>query len=139
MATVNATTQSLIISDLDTTVSRTGIVWPVTLPEYFFAHNYSETPRSQVLRSEVDIGLAQVRRRYTKEIYDIEGSMRMSQDQLTIFDEWFDDILLGGTQTFLMINALSLETRTMRFKKPPTYNHEGGVYYQVSLSLEVLP
>lgn len=139
MAIINATTKFLKITSYDVDVSRTGIVWPSTLPEYFFAHRYTETPRSQSIRSEVDVGLAQVRRRYTKEIYDINGSMRMSQDQLTIFDEWFDDILLGGTQTFIMTNALSLEDRTMRFMKPPSYSHEGGVYYQVSLSLEVLP
>ena len=139
MATVNATTANLVLSYFDTLISRTGIIWPSDLPRYFLSRGYSETPITQSLRSEVDIGLAQVRRRYSIDLKEVNGNMRMSQEQLNSFETWYINILEGGTQTFLMLNVLSLETRLLRFKNPYNISHEGGVYYQVSLQLEIMP
>lgn len=138
MATVNATFGTLTLIGNNANVSRTNIIWPETIPNYFFARNYSQTPREQFIRSNVDIGLAQIRRRYTEPILDIQGSMRLSQTQLDELCSWYDTILEGGTKTFNMTNPLNDQVRTCRFKKSFTANHEGGEYYQVSMQMEIV-
>lgn len=139
MATINISRATLTLTAFNTTVLRTNIVWPSDLPAYFLDRTYNEKKNSNVLRSSVDVGLPQTRRRYSEPIKNINGVMRMTQDQLDSFELWFDEILKGGTQKFLMTNPLNSEVRSMKFREDYSVSHEGGVYYKVSMPIEVHP
>ena len=114
-------------------------VWPITLPEYFDSRGYSESPKSQVIKSSVDVGPAKLRRRYTTDTKDIKGQMRLSQDQLDDLEVFYFDVLSGGVLTFDLVNPLNGVSRELRFKEQYQADYEGGVYYMVKFDLEIMP
>jgi len=109
--------------------------WPVTLPEFFLGQAYSESPRNTVIRTENDIGLPSMRNRYTTTITDISGKMRMSQDQIAIFNTFYN-VTLNKVLTFDLLNPIDSVVREMRFVSPPVITHVGGITYDVTLNLE---
>lgn len=113
--------------------------WPLTLPTYFLAKGYSENPKSQLIKSDIDVGPAKLRRRFTTDALFINGQMRMSQSQLDDLETFYLTTLLGGTLTFDLVNPINSVSRELRFINPYIASHIGGVYYDVSFQLEVMP
>ena len=102
--------------------------WPEDLPQYFEADSYSYTPGSGVIRTQMDAGPPEVRRRFTA-VYNIhQGSMIMSRTQYTTyFQPFVDTTLAGGSLNFDFPNpiddgATTIDARLVFGEGEPPYS-----------------
>lgn len=110
--------------------------WPGTLPQYFLKGSYMESPKQQFISSSGDLGRTRRRRRFTAEIKDVNGTMRMTRAQITILEEFYYNTCLGGTDSFEIIDPFSMITNEYNFVKFPSYRHIGGDLFDVVFTLE---
>ncbi len=80
--------------------------WPITLPAAPLAAGYVVEPGSQVLRSDMEVGPARVRRITSARNDQVSLSVELSAAQVQIFRNWFDGDLAGGSNWFV---GLSLD------------------------------
>jgi len=113
--------------------------WPGTLPQYFIAGTYTEAPKNQFIRSNVDIGRQRKRRMFTAERKSVVGTMRMTRAQITIFETFYFTTCLGGIDTFNLTDPFDLSVREYEFIDQPSYAHIGGDQYDVNFNLEIIP
>ncbi len=73
--------------------------WPSTLPNLSFT-GYSLTAGSQVIRSDMDSGMARQRRRFSARIDKLEGMIEVTGAELVIFEDFVDDDCNGGASWF---------------------------------------
>lgn len=124
-------------------------VWPVALPPPRL-QPFSESLKSQVVRTAMDTGPAKVRRRQSVPIRESSVEIRITGQALAaVFDPFFVDTLKGGSLTFSMTNPRTGVVDEYRFVSPPTYKplgvvqlgtpQEGSEYWSVTFTLEQLP
>jgi len=114
--------------------------WPESLPQVLLVAGYSQSPADVIIKSDMDAGPAKVRRRFTAGVKPVSGTMILSAAQLTTFQTFFMDTLLGGSLRFSWTTPPAhTDACEMRFTAIPTWTKIGGSYYEISLSLEVLP
>lgn len=114
-------------------------VWPASLPQCPLASSYSETPQRQTLRSQMDAGPAKVRRRFTAGTTDLAYAVNLTPAQVQTFEAFYDDDTDAGALPFDMPHPRTGTTVTVRFKGPYELTAIGGLYYRLSLTIEVLP
>ena len=113
--------------------------WPITLPQDLSIAGYGESPGDNQLRSNMDVGPAKVRRRSTAAPRKVKGGVILTREQLATFREFYDDILLSGVLRFTWLDPTDPEsTVEMRFAEKPAWTAQEG-FFNVSLSLEILP
>ena len=113
--------------------------WPSNLPQEFLVDGYGEQPGMNVIKSQTDIGPAKQRRRSTCAPREIKGNILLSQDELAVFDVFYDETLLSGALRFAWVHPVKQdEPVEMRFTERPVTSIK-GMMYNVSLSLEILP
>lgn len=120
-------------------------IWPATLPSPH-VQGYSISPGDQTVRSDMEVGLARVRRRTSARNDQISLSWVMSDTQIATFRAWFDGTgtndLFGGSVWF---NGLylpegdgGLSAPDCRFVGPFTATPISGVIlWSVSAKIEV--
>jgi hypothetical protein len=124
-------------------------VWPVGLPPPRL-QPFSESLKSQVVRTAMDTGPAKVRRRQSAPIREFTVEIKITGEQLAvIFEPFFLDSLKGGSLTFSMTNPRTGVVDEYRFVSPPAYkplgvvqlgtDEEGKEYWAVTFTLEQLP
>lgn len=113
-----------------------SITWPATLPQKFLVDGYSEAPPDNSIRHDPDEGAALARKKYTAAVGKLSGKMSMTSDQVEILDEFFRTY--GGFTEFVFPKPRSGAALTCRMKAPPQYVPAGGVWWDVTLTLEVL-
>jgi hypothetical protein len=115
------------------------VAWPGTLPQTVDADSYGMKLGNTLLRSDMDVGPAKVRRRFTKSIDSATTTMTMTMAQWAILEAFFDIDLDGGANTFYFNDPLTQVQKTFRFVEPPDVKPMGGLYVKVSMSWEKLP
>lgn len=124
-------------------------VWPVALPPPRL-QPFSESLKSQVVRTAMDTGPAKVRRRQSVPIREFSCEIRIRGNALkTIFEPFYLDSLKGGSLTFSMTNPRTGVVDEYRFVTPPVFKplgvvqlgtaQEGLEYWSVTYTLEQLP
>lgn len=114
-------------------------VWPSSLPQALQISGYSEEAASLTIASQPDTGPAKVRRRFTAGVRPVKGQITLTADQLQDFLDFFNTDLLGGSLRFQWAEPTDpLTSAEMRFVEPPSWSADSG-FYQVMLSLEILP
>ena len=114
-------------------------VWPATLQQKLNTESFSEKFGETLLRSDMDIGPAKVRRRFTKGVDEISCSINLDFDEYDDFSVFFKTTVNGGATPFTFIHPISGLTVSVRFKEPPTISPLGGRKFRVSMLWEVLP
>lgn len=114
-------------------------VWPVELQKYINTDSFNYAYGSTVLRSEMDLGPAKVRRRATKSVDMIDGAIDLPMVDFTIFDYFFRTQVNGGARVFDFAHPITRATIQVRFKTEPQIKAKGGTTFVVSMSLEVMP
>lgn len=113
--------------------------WPASLPQELLMDGYSQGLPDNLMRVDMDIGPAKTRRRATSAVEPVSGQMLMSAAQVATLGNFYLNTLLGGSLRFSWHrpedNSVAAE---FRFASPPTTAMRGG-YFDVSLSLEILP
>ena len=113
--------------------------WPETLPQNILAQGYKGGLPNNLLRQQMDIGPAKVRRRGTVAVEPVTGNILVTPTGLAVLITFHKTTLLDGTLRFTWVQPEDGTTAVeMRFVEPPTWNWVDG-YYEVALLLEILP
>ena len=115
----------------------TILSWPPELPQKFLIEGYSETPGDNVLREQMDVGPAKVRRRSTTAPVRISGQMLMTLEQLKRFRQFYRSETFDGTVPFLFADITG-SIRTVTIVQPPSEATVGNCV-SVSLVFEYIP
>lgn len=114
--------------------------FPSTLPGVS-AQSYGFKPQSGLIRTEVDAGYARVRRRFTQTPTEIDVKWKFTQDELGIFEKFFEEDIAGGASWFYiqLFNGTGQSVYTARFKAPYVANTIVREFlWEVSATLEVM-
>lgn len=112
--------------------------WPALLPAPAL-NTLTESPPNNVIRSNMDKGVAKTRRRTTASTRPISFSMVLTPAEITILDSFYADDTFSGSEEFTFTHPRTLATHTARFLEPPSWNEREGVCYGAGVQLELLP
>lgn len=117
--------------------------WPVGVPATFEQDGYSFSSQNGALRSDMDIGPAKVRRRFTATVERHSGDIVMTKAQFNTWKTWFNSTIGQGALDFNFTHPLDGTAIVARIvtKDPPYTAAPDGqtAYIRLSLELEVLP
>lgn len=113
--------------------------WPITLQEKLSVVNFGIEYGDTTLRSEMDIGLAKVRNRYTKGVDLINGSIYADMDEVVIFESFYKDTLANGSLIFTFPDPITQVDTDFRFKGAPRITPLGGLEFSITFQWERLP
>lgn len=116
-------------------------VWPAApFPQRPLADSYVVADAPNIVRSVVDAGIDQTRRRYTAALSRVSASYWLSSDQLTVWRTWYDMDIAAGAGWFDWPEPVSGVTRRARLIAPPQYQPvAGGIHWRLGLELEIWP
>lgn len=119
--------------------------WPVSLTRSPRLGDLSEEAPDVLLRSEVDVGPAKLRRRFTGDARRFSVALDLTRSELTTFDVFFRDTTEGGALSFDWKHPRTGAAAVFRFLRPPTYRPQaprtasGGEWWRVTFDMEMLP
>lgn len=115
------------------------ITWPDSLQQNVNADSFTFTPGETVLRSDVDVGPAKVRRRTTRSVDTMQATINLPLNLFSVLDQFYRTDVNGGASAFQFVHPISRLPVTVRFTKAPVYTPLGGIEFQAALELEILP
>lgn len=115
--------------------------WPVTLPAPLVA-GYGIQPNKQTIGSDMEIGAQRVRRITAARVSMLNVQWSMTDAQMAIFRDWFDDPTgaAGGAAWFtisLLMGNGGFETVTARFSGIWKTGYEPHLQWSAQATLEV--
>ena len=113
-------------------------IFPPTLSQCFIIAGFSYQQVPNTIRSEVEVGIAKVRRRYTKAITNITGSMVVDQLGVNTFQDFYDINLQSGVRRFIFQDPITKTDKEYRFISPPVIVPTGVDHWQIEMELEML-
>jgi hypothetical protein len=115
--------------------------WPNTLPQKFQTPSFSEGVGDGLVEYAPDEGPPITRRRTSAVVRPLIGTMVCTGAQIAIFRAFFDTTVLGGSLPFNFPDQIHAGTLLVKFLKStlPKWTALGGDYYQLQLTLQVLP
>jgi hypothetical protein len=113
--------------------------WPLSLQQILNADDFEIKFGSTVVRSDMDVGPAKVRSRYTDGVDQYSASILLTFSEYTTFRDFFKTTLNNGTLPFLFDDPMTGVSTAFRFVDPPTISPLGGLTFRVSMSWEKLP
>lgn len=113
--------------------------WP--LPYEILQNGFSQAANPVTIRTSIEAGEDKIRRRYTRQIININCNMWITHDQYSTLENFFNVTLQGGVLKFNYPDPIEqkLDNPTMyehRFISPPVYTALGGINYSVSMEWE---
>ena len=115
------------------------IPWPANLPQLVNEESFDEEIGETLIRSDMDIGPAKVRRRFTHGVDAMSFTMYMTMTQYAYFKNWYKVDLNGGANTIEFNHPVTQVLSVFRFTSPPKGRPLGGQYFNVSMTVELLP
>jgi hypothetical protein len=115
------------------------VTWPLQLQQYLNGDSFTYTFGETVIRSEMDVGPRKVRRRSTKSIDSITGSIDMEFSDWDTLKDFYKTTTNGGSDYFIFKDPIDESDLVVRFTSPPAVTRKGGVYFTVSINLETRP
>lgn len=109
------------------------VAWPSDIP--VSKDNYTEEPPNNVIRSDMGIGPAKVRRRTILNVRNVSFTLTLNASQLTTFDAFY---LANDTSAFDFTNPRTNITVRTRFRAAPSYSFDETMW-RVGVELEILP
>ena len=106
----------------------TQIVWPPGLPQKLQSEDYSRTMRDAVARFESEIGLEESRQRFSRPVYEIQGSQIITNSQVDILEDFYEDTLRNGTRQFEWTIPGTDKVAYFKFRRPYELSSEGAEY-----------
>ncbi len=115
------------------------INYPSDLPQSFLVSGFEEAPQDTRIRTNMDAGPPQMRRRFTQPIRFITGSMYLTKAQVATFDIFYENTLNGGVSSFIWKHPRTGANTSFRFINRPSYASVTNDLYITSFTLEALP
>jgi hypothetical protein len=116
-----------------------GAPWPNTLPDFLESNSFNYEMGNNSIRTEMEVGLAKTRKRYTKQIDKLTSTMQITRTQYDTLVNFYQVTLSGGNLAFTFTDPLTLVATDYRFLSPPSIRAIGGNYFTASLNWEKLP
>lgn len=113
--------------------------WPEGLPTIAMERSFVESPPDLKIRTEMDSGIAKVRRRFTSGVRPMSFDIPMTLDQVEIFDQFYSQDLASGALSVDFPHPRTGNMVEIRILGVPQYVPRGGLNWLVKLSVEVLP
>lgn len=97
--------------------------WPASLPQRLMLP-VTVTPRSAVVRTEMDVGPPKQRLRSTLVWKDVVGHMVLTGAQKAAFDAWWQNDIAQGALAFTWVDPTDNEPAQLRFvtEEPPEWS-----------------
>ncbi len=113
--------------------------WPSSLQQTLnaarFTYNFGET----VLRSDLDVGPAKVRRRFTRPVDKVSAQIYLDYSDWSTFYTFFNTTLAGGSKTFNFTHPITNTLAEFRMTGPPRVTPVGGIVFQIDMEWELIP
>ena len=113
--------------------------FPASLQEKFNEQGFNYKIGETKLRSQMDVGPAKQRRRFTKSIDTVNATINLFYDDKETLKDFHDTTLDGGTLSFLFEDPFTQTQIEYRFVNAPSIAPIGGEWFSVSMQLEILP
>lgn len=115
--------------------------WPAGLPQYLQQSGASLGVGDGLIETQPDIGPPITRRRSTSVTRPLNGSMILTDAQMTAFETFYYTTIAGGSLPFSFPDPRTGATLLVKFGKssPPSYSPQGGNNYLLNVGLLVLP
>lgn len=113
--------------------------WPATLPQSLEAGSYNEEDSSVLIRTDMGVGPAKIRRRQTAKTVNITASLTLTEAQVETFQTFYDTTLAGGALEFTWTHPRTGASTDFRFIKPVSLMNMGLDIYRLNMALEILP
>ena len=113
--------------------------FPASLQDKVNQAGFSNQFGDTLIRSNVDIGFAKVRSRYTKGIDVFSVTITINKSDYTTVENFFKTTLKGGSLTFNYDHPFTEVETEFRFVEPPKITPIGGKYFTVTMKWEEVP
>lgn len=110
--------------------------WPVSLQQKLDSDSFELKLGSTTIRTEMDVGPAKVRSRYTDAVDDYTCSILLDYDEYQTFIDFYKTTLANGALTFTHLDPFTGLEATFRFKEDPSIRALGGRTFRVSMFWE---
>jgi PPE-repeat protein len=114
-------------------------IWPATLQQLLSEASFGIAVGDTILRTDMDVGHAKTRRRFTKGVDIFTGSIYLTLAQYDFFMAFFNTTLNGGSLTFTFNHPLTQVPTDFRFKGAPSISSIGGGNLTASFTWEKIP
>lgn len=116
-----------------------AVSWPATLQDKLNQESFSVELGDTVLRSDMDIGPAKVRRRTTRPIDVYTCSINLYQTDYSTFMTFFNTYINGGVTPFEFVDPFSGNLTEFRFVGTPTVSPLGSAgWFRITMKWEKL-
>ena len=116
-----------------------SVPFPSTLQNKVDAESFNYSFGDTTLRSQMDVGPAKVRRRFTRAVDMLTTSIMLDYDQYATFKIFYETTTNGGVTPFTYENPLTGASEEFRFAEPPSIQSIGGRTFRVGMKWEKLP
>lgn len=107
-------------------------VWPSNLK---ISRNISEQPAENVIRSDMDLGPAKLRRRTVANVRNFDFTLDLTDNLLEVFDNFYTE---NDAYAFDFVHPRTKKNCRARFRELPSYKLNETLW-EVSVKLEILP
>lgn len=109
------------------------VAWPSDIP--VSKDNYTEEPPNNVIRSDMGVGPAKIRRRTILNVRNVGFTLCLTSSQFTTFDAFY---LANDATAFDFTNPRTNLSVRARFRSAPSYSFDETMW-RVNVELEILP
>ena len=113
--------------------------WPSALPQTFLVDGFQENFPNTLLRSEMEAGPAEQRRRFTAGVTPLSGSLDLTKAELAVLRAFYSADTKDGALAFDWAHPITEEAASVRFTAPPVIRAAAPDGFRVALNLEILP
>jgi len=113
--------------------------WPLSLQQKLNVDNFGVQFGNTLVKSDMDIGPAKTRTRFTDAVDIYSASIDLDYDEFETLRDFYKVTLANGSKTFGFVNPLTLDTDEFRFAEPPDIKPMGGRMFKVGMKWERLP
>ena len=114
-------------------------IWPVSLPQVPLRQGFGESAQSPVIRTQMDVGPAKLRARYTAEVTLYNFRFLLTDAQVVTLETFYKTTLTFGSLRFHWTDHRLSTTIKYRFMTRPAYTQLRPDLWQTSFQLEQIP
>lgn len=114
-------------------------VWPVSLQQRLNSSGFVKRFGNTLARTEMDIGPAKVRSRFTDAVDIYSCSVLLDYGDYTTFETFFKTTLNNGANQFEFDDPFTSSPAAFRFAEPPQITALGGRLFQIEMNWEKMP
>lgn len=113
--------------------------WPASLPQNILQRGFREKEQPQHARSQMDVGPAKMRRRYTAPIKIVNATILVDSTQKAALETFYSTTLGGGVLDFTWKDFITGSSQDYRFTDSIEFTAASPTNFYAKLSMESLP